>query len=114
MSECKFTKGPWKVTGTGDVSVDIPAPYYESIGVGVNECAPFCIVISRRNIASRLEANANLIAAAPELYEALENQLKNWIELIESGDAGFWNPDDDEHVIAMRKVLAKARGEKNE
>jgi len=56
-------------------------------------------------------ANARLIAAAPEMLEALEASLKWTVQLITSGDAGFWDVDEDENVIQMRKAIAKAKGE---
>lgn len=54
MSEAKFTKGPWKVWGDW----------------AIKDCTP------DENLIATYEhgefANANLIAAAPEMYEMLE------------------------------------------
>lgn len=51
------------------------------------------------------QANAHLIAAAPDLYEALEDVVDSW-----SDDD---NIDEDEYIrrISARAALAKARGE---
>lgn len=107
MSEEKWTPGPWKVASTGDIGIDIDAPYYEALGVGVNEESPFCVIISRRHVASRLEANAHLIAAAPELYEALE-----WLETYAMVQVDR-HPDaqDNKGWRNIIAALAKARGE---
>lgn len=56
-------------------------------------------------------ANALLIAAAPDLLAALQGSLKAWVDLINSGDAGNWDPETDAHVIAARAAIAKATGE---
>lgn len=65
MSKTKFTPGPWKVIERGIVAVGrfvvaevIPDP------------------LQKENAAIReLKANAHLIAAAPELYKALEGMV---------------------------------------
>jgi len=58
------------------------------------------------------EANAEFIVKAvnahDELVAALVEMERFYVELITSGDCGFWNPDDDQHVIMMRAALAKA------
>lgn len=57
------------------------------------------------------KANAHLIAAAPELLEALELFTKEYVEFVESGDAGFWDAEEEDKVIMARKTISKARGE---
>ena len=52
---------------------------------------------------SEIEANANLIAAAPDMYEALET-----IERV----AGIGMMEDDPARVKARDALRKARGEK--
>lgn len=37
--------------------------------------------------------------------EALEGILGRYVSLANSGDAGFWNPEEDMEVIAARKAL---------
>jgi hypothetical protein len=44
-----------------------------------------------------------------ELVGALKAATKQWIDLANSGDAGFWNPEEDDHVIAARALIAKHR-----
>lgn len=39
------------------------------------------------------------------LKEALEGLLKHYVDLVESGDAGFWDPEQEEPVKVARQVL---------
>ncbi len=55
-------------------------------------------------------ANAQLIAAAPELLASLRVMLHRYLELVNSGDAGNWNPEGDDCVIAARAAILKAIG----
>lgn len=92
MSETKFTPGPWMVSdevhGKGEGIVHIKAKYEE-------------IAVSWRNAINgdydEFLANAHLIAAAPDLYEALSlllSQIDPWL-------AGYQEAE---------QALAKARG----
>ena len=87
VSETKFTKGPWMHTPEG------PA---DSQGYGV--CALWGSPGSEEQI-----ANSHLIAAAPEMYDAL-NEVAEGME--EAGGSSNWNTAKE-----IRKILAKARGE---
>ena len=70
MSERKWTKGPWHRAGVKRNSLQIVA----SSGRHVADCQ--CSVgISD----GEKRANANLVAAAPDLYEALAEFVK-WVE----------------------------------
>ena len=98
MADTKFTPGPWHIYKLTDISriADVHERMIASL-VGI-------------------EANAALIAAAPELYEALvvfmqyidHSHLCPWKE---SG----WRPDCDcgfyEAVEKIEDALRKARGE---
>lgn len=57
------------------------------------------------------DANARLIAAAPELLDALERLFNDYKALADSGDAGWWKLEDTDVVVAAMKAIAKARGE---
>jgi len=46
-----------------------------------------------------------------ELLDALENLLDSHCSLINSGDCGNWNPEDDVYVILARAAIAKAKVE---
>jgi len=43
------------------------------------------------------------------LREALIEQTGAWCDLVNSGDAGNWNPEDDDEVIKSRKALAATK-----
>lgn len=87
MTESKWTPGPWAVM---DYTDDEEFPRWCVV--------PLSCVGTIAHV-QKSEANANLIAAAPDLYEALEAMGDDRI-----GDAEF---------NAMRNAaLAKARGEK--
>jgi len=67
-SMSKHTKGPWFVTYSNTVE------YGECVGVGIStepSKTPICIVSKTENVNPIDKENARLIAAAPELLEAL-------------------------------------------
>lgn len=45
-----------------------------------------------------------------DLLEALRTFVTEYVELVESGDAGFWNAEDEPKVIKARAAIAKAEG----
>lgn len=90
-----FTPGPWScshITGNG-----LGGSYdHHEIRVNGNT---FCTIYGDRS--DQAKANARLIAAAPELLEALE-------AIIEDIDSEFGT---DYEYANARTVIAKARGE---
>lgn len=73
------------------------------------ECG--CVVIQDRT------ADAYIVYcykhnAAPDLYEASKELLKHYLGIVNSGDCGFWNPEEEAQVINSRKAIAKAEGGK--
>lgn len=93
----KFTPGPWKAEATPKGNWNVyprcaPIPYI----CGLYHAEPD---IHGRNPES--EANAALIAAAPELYEALRMALTWW-------DDGAHDEQLDRDAVV--KALAKATG----
>ncbi len=96
------TPGPWTNEGQGDIT---GIERNDDINGKVDVCSVYL-----RTAPGRHEANARLIAAAPELLEALgnlvENQNATWIA------SGFT----DEQIQAMpylkpaRAAIAKATG----
>ncbi len=48
------------------------------------------------------------------LVEALEGILEKYVSLVNSGDAGFWNPEEVPEVIKARSVLNRTKGIKDE
>lgn len=88
----KFTPGPWRAS-------------WSMVGqwlvyMGGRQC--------EMALPADRKADAHLIAAAPELYEALHELLRSHVE---SWREEGYRVDDDEEVIAARAALAKARGE---
>lgn len=97
MSATKFTPGPWVVnpiTAQVDVMRD-------------DGPLPICLMLWPTKVRSEAEteANANLIAAAPEMYESLRSIVENWD--FEHGDTPVYDPD----IVMAREALKKARGE---
>jgi hypothetical protein len=104
-----FTPGPWQVNAT--VHCDRKNIF------GLNPTAAFhvgTLVSGSKSKLDLFEANARLIAAAPELYEALADTLPRNVCLT-NGSVG------DETIIPLEctmgelrrisQLLAKARGE---
>jgi hypothetical protein len=90
MNKTKFTPGPWTVGGNGGFINQLQI--HPTIG-----CA--------YGAGDEVKANAHLIAAAPDLYEALE-------DLICLCEVGLKSDYDINAELAdARTALAKARGE---
>lgn len=95
MSETKFTKGEWKIQDDG----------YGMIGVILKK--GLGILIGRKS--KETQANAHLIATAPDMYELLSkinNIINSELYEIELADAINGISGD------IDSLLAKARGEK--
>lgn len=91
----EFTKGPWSVSGD---SVIAEAPGHAG-DVVCNAPEPELFVSY-----SKWEANAPLIAAAPELYDALRRLLGLYVA--DEGDPTVPEFEDARHALA----LAEGRG----
>lgn len=103
MTETKFTPGPWQ-THISEVRGDLCV---------ISERAWICgeILNRVRSIPEEeARANAHLIAAAPELYAALETAIEEINHLRKfAGDNGAMIDDTD--FVEGIAALAKARGE---
>lgn len=92
-----YTPGPWKAMIRPDHGVVVVK-------------GPNGVIIAQRALTQEqkrndeLYANAQLIAAAPELYEALENLM----------DFLFHGKKDRQMILRASAALAKARGEEEE
>lgn len=89
MSEAKFTKGEWKIQDDG----------YGMIGVILKK--GLGILVGRKS--KETQANAHLIAAAPEMYEMLDE--------VSHVLGHELNPTNKTYIKAIKELLAKARGE---
>ena len=104
MSDTKFTPGPWsctKAAPSGDRGI-------YAAGTGIFAEAYADIRRAGENNAAEAEANAHLIAAAPDLYAALLVAELASEELCQGQDPAneCWVT-----LATIRSALAKAQGE---
>lgn len=104
MSDAKFTPGPWRVCTTGNMSnvVEGVAGKTDDYDDGFRSVALVQACSAERDHIKRdvnRDANMALIAAAPDLYEA----LTAYVEDCDNHECEF--------CIRARAALAKARGE---
>lgn len=117
MSEAKFTPGPWWAC----IGPDQPVPYYRGLVAMLGAYRDqFISIVTGKNgsqaghecSSEEWRANAHLIAAAPDLYEALYLCMQT---LDQYADVSSINEDcPNAAMTAMmraKEVLAKARGE---
>ena len=98
----KFTPGPWAQVPQSNGSVMIARRYETGKQLNPHGLRLVCNVLVRGSSMSEDDANAHLIAAAPEMYEAVETAL----ECLENkGFARAYVED------LLRNALRKARGE---
>lgn len=94
----KHTTGPWTHEGQGDITAIENDPANGCVGK-VDVCSVYL-----RTVPGRHEANARLIAAAPDLLEALQALMENYETV---GGLGF-------NMFAVTKAcraIDKATGE---
>lgn len=118
MAEEKFTPGPWRIgpdylDDEGYREIAIQAPTLNG------ECTPASVCLQFPTVPGMQDANAHLIAAAPELYVALRNILAEAEQVARSycSSADWrkqWRREEPDHYALLAygfDVLAKARGE---
>ena len=104
--EFKGTKGEWKI-GNYPTTIISNTDYH--IHRGNNDKSSIKHYGGRLICESVLDPqDAKLIAAAPDLLNALINLKNMYVEMINSGDCGNWNPREDKEVIEAEKALEKA------
>lgn len=96
MSEVRHTKGPWHRNIA-------PAAKYSTIFAGRNE---HVAAIHHAKTGDEAEANHNLMVAAPELLEALENVVAAYQAHFDVMPVAWQTVDD-----MARAAIARARGE---
>lgn len=103
MSEFKGTPGPW-VIQYGSTNKDRPYAMYGENRRPVLNWSSFS-----RPADIEAQANARLIAAAPDLLEALTKLLGIAIQLDNAGDGWTEITADTQDVQQARAVIAKAQ-----
>lgn len=99
----KWTPGPWCVARDGNAQANV----YGADGFWVALLPHQCIT----SIEEQQEHHAALIAAAPDLYEALEDARRY---VSGAYECAFPDEQENERVLdAVDAALAKARGESN-
>jgi len=96
-TKTQHTPGPWQV-GIEDEG------YFIANGELLPDIAK-CI---------KSKADAALIAAAPELLEALKALFADYKTLADSGDAGFWSLENRSVGKQVLALIAKATGVKGD
>jgi len=110
MSNTKFTKGPWNLCVIGNV-------WASDTKISDMKEPPLQSEIYRTKTDSEQKANAHLISAAPELYDALdsyEQPLRVAINILHRmGSAAASEVADElrDALGASCSALAKARGD---
>lgn len=105
-----YTPGPWVEDETCIVGADGNAVFSLAVSDEYWGVHPDDYPEAER---ARIDANSHLARAAPELLEALNGVVTLYVELANSGDAGFWDPETVLEIIQARAARAKALGEQS-
>lgn len=89
-----YTKGEWKILHVPEAH----QPFL--IGIGLDDNHPVATV-TKTHFPDEAKANAQLIASAPDLYEALKDLLAD------TDKTGYTSVP---HIIKATEALAKAEG----
>lgn len=103
MEQFKGTPGPWRVSEKRGDLIDIR---HNSNGIGAISLN-LAHVVARQSWLKEAEANAKLIAAAPELLEALQRITLMYEALMR--DCGL---EHKEMIATSHSAIKKALGEK--
>lgn len=125
MSENKFTPGPWVIAPVSvegyrgfDINCGLPnnKKWVASIHAKVFSKTALLTDAGRERLRQEMievEANARLIAAAPDLLEALEAAIACGMVPVSSANDGGANKYSEQVRVAdqIRAAIAKARGQ---
>lgn len=103
MTEVKYTEGPWVIGDTRGGYADINAPSARYPWTGLARVVVEMEGVSKLEPYGMGEANARLIAAAPELLEALMAIETDGLHNHNTRRKPWWGQ--------VRAAIAKARGE---
>lgn len=104
MADAKHTRGPWLLRGTIITPADTDQVEIAEILTDEDETA----FDDQGNLIGSSLGDGLLLAAAPELLEALEEVLHEWVR--DLTDAGEEDIEDKAYVKFARRVIAKATG----
>ena len=128
MSKQEHTPGPWKWASDWGLLPDSPlkdeygdlkyaglslmAGSYPVVSMGIDHYELMIDVDESRDRTQTLvlPADRRLIEAAPDLLKDSKRLLDHYLDLVNCGDCGNWNPEKEDEVIAMRKSIALATG----
>lgn len=107
MSEPKFTPGPWYVKPREEIKSMYGSSYTRTTILDSQDggYSPRHVIAQIAHGNGQEEANARLIAAAPEMYELLD-RIKGMLEFCK-----LENSIDAETEHEIDRLLKKARGE---
>ena len=109
MNEPKFTKGPWSIELKKNRNPNTDNIYDIWINDGSKSCHGLVKVMSWR---SDSESNANLIAAAPDMYELLDDLKESITDIFEDVTvSGVIDHIDYDKLCEIERLLQQARGE---
>lgn len=105
----KHTETPWQAIVDGDL-------VYIDNDAGNNICDLYHITAGGfTHTKQNAEANAAFIVKAVNnhysLKEALELMLERYVDLVNCGDCGSWNPEEEVRVIKAREAIKQAEAE---
>jgi hypothetical protein len=95
-----FTSGPWHLGESKSGRRYIYAHSEQPLKPEVK--------LNKTSVTQEMIDNAELMAASPDLYVALNKLLVRYVELVNCGDCGSWNPEEEFEVKHARTALAKA------
>lgn len=88
-----------------------PGPWFVADGDGEDDECGIGTKPGQFDIAQMVwRHDARLIAAAPELLDALKYLTLRYIALIREAGCYRWNPETDSEVVNARAAIAKAEG----
>lgn len=109
MEERKYTPAPWSVSyGEGSHGSSFGGYWQIDAESDAVACNQFCMAGARNDSVSK--ANAHLIAAAPEMYEALKVTRGNVASLGPAGMLADVYSNYTEWLAVIDAALAKAEG----
>jgi hypothetical protein len=98
------TKGGQAVNHIGDTNTMVSDTPRTDAAIGNSQDRSWMDGTLCRQLERELNAANERIK---RLEEALEETVKCIVDLADSGDVGFWNPEEQHEIIAARAVLKK-------